>query len=353
MIYQIKNDKIQPFKSDWLPKELDLEKFILPSNSDEPILQSSVFGEQLFLIRNQPKTKQNKRGDILALDRLGNGVIIELKRKIGWLGVEMQALQYLAEFSTYKGKHFLTHFSKADSIIKEDDVLGFLGGNFRVEDINRSSRIILMARAFDPSLFSMGEWLSNSGVAFRCIEYTPFEVSNNDRFITFSVAFDRAPTQLYPLMFENRLRWPGFFWHNIGCAKDDWWTYLFEHGIITANFDNQPGDQGERLLRGYVSGDTIIAYSKGVGAIGWGVIKDSKSYRLVKEGDEEDVLKSRHLHRIGVDWRAVAPKREDGLRPDYVRKQFGIYHPVATSASIPEEKAKHLIAALSNKFPKK
>lgn len=351
MIYQIKNDKIQAFKSVWSPRELEVEEFILPSNTEEHILQPSVFGEQLFLIRSQAKTKDKKRADILALDRFGNSVIIELKRDTGVLGVETQALQYLAEFSAYKGRHFLAHFSKSGLSIKEEDILGFLGNNVRVEDINRNSRIILMARAFDTSLFSMGEWLSNSGVAFRCIEYSPIEIAN-DHFITFSVAFDRTPTQLYPLLFENRLRTPGFYWHNIGAAKDDWWEYLVKNGFISTSFENQPGDAGERILRGYVSGDTIIAYASGFGAVGWGLIDDSKPYRLVNEHDKEDVLKGHHLHRIGVSWRAFAPRLEDGLPASYVRKEFDIYYPVSTSVSIADEKAKHLIDALSNKFPR-
>jgi hypothetical protein len=84
----------------------------------------------------------------------------------------MQALQYLASFSVFKGLEFLSKFGEGAAL--RDRVQGFLGDEVRLEEVNRRSRIILVARSFDPTLFSMGEWLAKAGVAFRCIEYTPF-----------------------------------------------------------------------------------------------------------------------------------------------------------------------------------
>ncbi len=188
MIFRIeKHGGIESYHSTWIPKELELEKYILPrSDLEERLLEASVFGESLLLLDNQVRTRHAKRADILALDKAGNGVIIELKRQVGSLGVETQALQYLADFSISKGRDFLTRFCKRDDSL-EERVLGFLGGDFKTEDINRHSRIMLVARSFDESLFSMGEWLSRSGVAFRCIEYTPFEIGH-EKFLSFSVS---------------------------------------------------------------------------------------------------------------------------------------------------------------------
>jgi len=105
------------------------------------------------------------------------------------------------------------------------------------------------------------------GLPFRCIEYTPFEI-DNEFFLSFSVAFDRSPELLYPLIFQGRAREPGYFWHNIGSASDDWWTFLVQKGQISTSFNNQSGDEGERILKSYVSGDVVVAYAKGYGAIG-------------------------------------------------------------------------------------
>lgn len=249
-------------------------------------------------------------------------MIIELKRDKGTLGVETQALQYLADFSNYRGSRFVSRFSD-NSEKMEENILSFMGGNYQIEDVNKSSRIILIARSFDPTIYSMGEWLSNHDVSFRCIEYTPIEI-NNSRFLSFSIAFDRSPELLFPIAFSSTTREPGFFWHNIARANNDWWKFLVRKKQIPAGFKNEPGDQGEKILTGYISGDTIVAYAKGYGAVGWGVIDNPNSYKLLRPGDSGDQLNSKCLHRISIAWKATAKKLNEGISPDIVRKQFGI-----------------------------
>ena len=85
-------------------RELELERYLLPGDTDEPLLAQSGFSEPLLLVSNQVRTRQSKRADILALDQAGCSVVIELKRHRGSMGVDTQALQYLAAFSTFKAK---------------------------------------------------------------------------------------------------------------------------------------------------------------------------------------------------------------------------------------------------------
>ena len=340
---------MEEFSSSWNPKELKIENYIFfGTNKEQPILESSVFGEPLLLVDRESHTRQKKRADILAMDRAGNCVIIELKRDIGMLGVETQALQYLADFSAYKGFEFLKRFSKKNKAF-EEQVRGFLGDDVEIADINSQSRIILVARGFDPSLFSMGEWLSSSGVPFRCIQYTPIEVGT-DRFLSFSVAFDRSPKSLYPLLFNTKARAPKFFWHNIAKPKDDWWGFLRKKGQISTGFGNVPGGQGERILKSYIAGDTIIAYATGFGAVGYGVVEHPNSYRLLPENHEDDILNGIQRHRLDVKWKRTAARLEFAIPADVVRKEWGIYHPVSTSVSIDPDKAKKLTRFMDEQF---
>jgi hypothetical protein len=349
MIYEINDNSLMPYHSSWVPKELELEEYLITNTETEaPILEPSIFGEPLLLISNQVKTRNKKRADILAIDRGGNGVIVELKRNEGSLGVETQALQYLADFSNYKGKYFTKQFSD-DPAYLEDNILSFMGGNSRIEEINKSSRIILVARSFDPTIFSMGEWLSEKGVAFRCIEYTPIEIDAR-RFLSFSVSFDRSPESIFPISFSSSIREPGVFWHNIARADDEWWKYLVHEQQIPACFNNERGDQGEKILTSYINGDKIIAYAKGYGAIGWGIIENPSSYKLLHKGESGDKLKGRCLHRLNIRWKATASKLSDGIRPDVIRENFGIYHPLSTSSSIDTRKGYNLIKEITEKF---
>ncbi|MFP6581543.1 MAG: hypothetical protein VCD00_03190 [Candidatus Hydrogenedentota bacterium] len=351
MLFEI-NEKngLEPVTETWSVQELQLEEYVLGSQEDGVLsLNYSVFNEELLFIDNQTKTKKNKRADILAIDKQGNAVIIELKKDRGALGVETQALQYLADFSRYKGESFLKKF--ANRRVSTDDILGFLGGDVRTEDINRNSRIILVANRFDGTLFSMGEWLSSKGVGFRCISFHPIQAGKS-KYISFSMTFDKSPEFIYPLEFSSATRSPKIFWHNIGEPQKQWWSYLKEHGELSASFQNQEGDQGEAILKNYMVGDRVIAFARGVGAIGWGVIsrEPNSSYKLYIPGQEQDVLRGRHLHRIKISWKDVAPTLSDGMSVKFVRDEMGVHHPRSTSVGIENAKGEVLISKLKEQF---
>lgn len=343
---------MEPFASYWNLSEFDLEEYImLDEQSDEPILNRAIFGESLLPIRNQVRTKHGKRADILALDRFGNAVIIELKKDEIRLGVETQALQYLAEFSTYKGERFVSHFSKSyRSGSLEDDIERFTEAGVRIVDINKKSRIILMARNIDPVLFSMGRWLADQNIAFRCIEYTPFEI-HGDHYLSFSTVFDQSPAELYPLVFSRESQ---YFWHNIGKPPKThemqlWWDYLIRKNEIATGFGNRIGDEGEQILREYKQGDTIIAYASGYGAVGWGIVENPDSYRLLSPGITGDELNGLMLHRLNVSWQSVAKKLNDAVSAGEI-KSLGGHHPIPTKVSIEKPVAKRLIAELDKRF---
>lgn len=266
------------------------------------------------------------------------------------MGLTPKRYNIWQNFLHTKGEISLPIFSKYSKSL-EDNIRGFVGDNVRLEDINRHSRIILMAQRFDPSLFSMGKWLASCNVAFRCIEYTPFEI-NSEHYLSFAIAFDQSPSVVYPLTFQSQLREPQYFWHNIGRNTQDWWQYLYETGQISTGFSNQPGDEGERILKNYIQGDTIVAYATCYGAVGWGVIEKPETYKLLRPGSKEDKLRGTHLHRLDIRWKYVAEKLEHGLSANSVRSEFGVYHPVSTSVSIDSEKAKRLITEMERKFQK-
>lgn len=351
MLFKVSgNEKsLSAVRSEWRPKELELENLLVSQEDGDSaqILSEAVFGEPLLLINNQVRTGTQKRADILALDRGGNAVIIELKRDFGQLGVETQALQYLADFSAYKGESFLSRF--APKKFQRENILGFLGNEAKVDEINMNSRIILVARAFDETVYSLGEWLSSKGVPFRCVAYTPVAVGS-EKFISFSISFDRSVGSLFPLTFTASAREPGYFWHNIARANEEWWNFLISVNQIPACFDDSPGDQGEKILKRYVGGDVIVAYAKGFGAIGWGEVQAGNTYQLLAEGTKGDFLKGCCLHRLSVRWHAVTKKLSDAMPAEQVRNEFGIYHPISTSVSIGIDNGKRLAEALTDRF---
>ena len=79
-------------------------------------------------------------------------------------------------------------------------------------------------------------------------------------------------------------------------------------------------------------------------------VEKQNSYKLLKPGDKGDMLDGKCLHRLLVSWKATASRLKDGIRPDRVRNEFGIYHPISTSVSIEAAKAMGLLVKLSSMF---
>ena len=336
MIFEKQENKLVKAPNIWDINELELEQLIV-SNIDEVnnILDEHIFGEELLLIDKEVKTKSKKRADILALDHNGSAVIIELKKERGRLGVETQALQYLADFSNYKGEDFIKKFCNG---IDRDIIENFM--DVEIKNINSQSRIILMARYFDSTLYSMGKWLSDNGVSFKCISYTPLKFENRE-YINFSVDFELLSNKtIYKLEFTNaEERKPKNFWHIIENFKEgdlsdsEWWSYLIENNIITANFDNSEGDKGERILKKYIRGDKIFAYKSGKGIIGYGIIENPK-YKLIKRGDKDDVMNGYHMHRLQCKWKYVVEDLNKAIKPGVLKDKYKIHHPFMTSSEI-------------------
>lgn len=355
MIFEIFGSVVQPVQSQWEPQELELEDYLASRTEDSSnavLFDAKIFGEQLLLLEQQVFTKQAKRADMIALDQSGNGVFIELKKRVAKQGVETQALQYLANYANMKGERFLSRFNHAKGAIDE-----FLG-EYDINDLNRQSRIILVARSFDDSLFSMGEWLASQGVAFRCIQYFPFKVGDK-KFLSFSVRFDRSREPLYQLSWEPRR--PQYFWHNLGSLPgatndtdhggiDAWVQFHRQEGLLSASFSNEPGDAGDRILNSYVAKNTVIAYASGYGAVGWGVI-ESPSYSLVDRGYDRFSESGLHRHRLeGMRWMHFAPSVRKAVTAKELKENFNLAHPIQTKSRIKREQAEALIAEMKARF---
>ncbi|MBS0416316.1 MAG: hypothetical protein JSR66_01295 [Proteobacteria bacterium] len=353
MLFSVAPDgsSLSRHRSNWSPKELELEKYLISGpGAESGILNASIFGEELLVVKNQVSTQDKKRADIVALDQQGSSVFIELKRDQAPAGASTQALQYLAAFTPFRGRDFARQFRRNPKQLQEleERIKSFLG-SVSYEDVNRRQRIILMARSFDRALFSMGKWFGSNGIAFRCMDYAPMEV-NSQRFLSFSVVFDQSPPDIFPLTFSGSLgREPAVFWHNIGAADDDWWTYLRDQGEIPTSWDNVPDDEGEALLKSYMRGDRIVAYAKGFGALGWGVLEDPV-YRLVPQGAPDDRRSGVLRHRLTIKWKATARHLQDAIPPAQLRAELDLYHPVSTSVTIADEKAQRLLAMLDSRF---
>lgn len=321
-------------KSTWTPSEKEVENLIFPNYTEAPEIQeitTQIFHEEILLLEKQ-KSFAPKRSDIIGIDSYGQGVIIELKKDAGALGVDTQALQYLTHLSVYKGQKFLDFLAKKKTVAQS--VLDFT--ELPVERLNESSRIILIARSFDPALFSMGRWLESKGVGFKCISYEPIVV-DDEKFLNFSVAFSASPMDEYAFSAFQRLqpRAPSVFWHNIGNAEESWWDYLRKEKVVTTSYANlnDPSCIGYRKLHQYVKDDGILAFVSGVGVVGYGRVIESPEVGYAYKDHGLSDYSQRHFHHLQVDW-LQSVDFKDAIQPSELREKFGLNWPSGTKQVI-------------------
>ncbi len=143
-----------------ITERYDLQEFI--SNSPNEFFKE--IGQDLFLFGKEIEPSKNvqDRIDLLAIDKEGTCVVVELKRGNHKLHM-LQAVSYAGMLSQWGPDDFLQ--------LLDDDQQEALTEFLEVdrEDINRQQRIILIAEAYDYALLIGTEWLSEQfGVDITC-----------------------------------------------------------------------------------------------------------------------------------------------------------------------------------------
>jgi len=148
-----------------------------------------ILGEELLIITTEydkfDKTKE--RLDLLALDKSGKLVIIELKRGESGKRVELQALKYAAYCSTLTlddlasfRKEFITRkktIEKTDEETKKE-LFSFID-NDDFEELDDKPRIMLVSKEFRPEVTASVLWLRKFGLDISCIKLTPYKIDGD------------------------------------------------------------------------------------------------------------------------------------------------------------------------------
>ncbi len=143
-----------------ITERYDLQEFIC--NSPEAFFKE--LGLDLFLIGSEiePSKTVQDRIDVLAVDKEGACVVVELKRGNHKLHM-LQAISYAGMISQWEADDFLQ--------LLDDDQQDALSEFLECDrdDINRHQRIVLIAEGYDYALLIAAEWLSEQyGVDITC-----------------------------------------------------------------------------------------------------------------------------------------------------------------------------------------
>lgn len=139
-----------------------------------------ILGEELLTITTEYADfdKTSKRLDILAIDREGKLVIIELKRDTAEKFVDLQAIHYAAFFSTHTFEDVVdirAEFTNKSQEEADIEIREFIT-NDEFQDLDDQPRIILVANEFKEETLAAVLWLRDVGVDITCVKFEAYEV---------------------------------------------------------------------------------------------------------------------------------------------------------------------------------
>lgn len=308
-------------------QETELKELPTSSLEAEYILEdwiakdSSLLGMELLMIGRQVTTDFGGRIDLLAIDRQGDITIIELKRDRTPRDIVAQVLDYASWIRRLSYKDL---DSIASAYIKKDLSSAFVEffDEAVPENINVNHKMLIVASEFDDS-------------SQRIVEYLAEEYQVNINAIFFSIFTDdqgklvgRAwlmdPEDVQDRAESRRQApWSGFWFVNVGEGPHRNWDDNVKYGYIGAGQGPKYSDPLKKLKEG----DPIFAYMKGLGYVGFGIVREpAKMVKdFVVEGGQKTLLDVRLTApdaadnrddpklcewAVGVDWKKTFDRND-------------------------------------------
>lgn len=160
-----------------LEERSDLQQWI----KKNPSILSKHFDSDFLIISEElDKFEINDRLDLLAIDKAGALVIIELKRNHSGSTIDIQGLKYASYCSTLTPMEVVEVYN--DFIIKNklnidarESILEFLSEEKDDDSVlsllNSSQKIILVSQSFDKRVKSVAAYLANQELDIACVEF--------------------------------------------------------------------------------------------------------------------------------------------------------------------------------------
>lgn len=172
---EVKKLEIVNFSELQVQEKFDIEVWI----RDNP----TILKESLLIISEQTVLPSGRLPDLIALDKSGDIVIIELKRDDSGKEVYWQAITYAAQFSEYSFNNVIELYeSYLKKLGKDNSNAKELIEDFIEEDlekINQQQKIILVSKEFHQDVLKAALWLLDFGVEIKVLKLTPYKYEDN------------------------------------------------------------------------------------------------------------------------------------------------------------------------------
>ena len=262
-------------------QETELKELAASSLEAESILEnwiakdSSLLGMELLMIGRQVTTDFGGRIDLMAIDRQGDTTIIELKRDRTPRDIVAQVLDYASWIRRLSYKDL---DSIASAYLKKDLSSAFVEffDEAIPENINVNHKMLIVASEFDDSSQRIVEYLAEEyQVNINAIF---FDVFTDDHGKLVGRAWLMDPEDVQDRA-ESRKQapWSGFWFVNVGEGPHRNWDDNVKYRYIGAGQGPRYSDPLKKLKEG----DTIFAYMKGLGYVGFGIVREQA--KMVKD----------------------------------------------------------------------
>jgi hypothetical protein len=257
-LWQIKNDQLEPMNRISLNLEKRLKKWIF-----EDI---SLLGLDLLILGQEVHTAYGGFIDILAMDREGNLVIIELKRDKTPRDIIAQCLDYGTWVKNLSYEEIIGIHSSNMNLDLVTEFEEYFENKIP-DEINRNYRIIIVAESLDDSTERIANHLNEDyNVDINAIFFNVFEKDSNE-FIGRSWLKDPEDIIIEKKRKQN---WTGYYFVNTGIleGKSRKWELNLKYDFVSAGGGNRWINAIKKLKKG----DKIFALIKGNGYVGYGIV---------------------------------------------------------------------------------
>lgn len=303
-LFRIQQDRLVETKR----KSLDFENKIERWVADD----LSLIGVDGLVIGKQVDTDHGKRIDILALDRDGNLIIVELKRDRSPRDIVAQVLDYASWVCrlTTNDVHKLALAGLGRPL---GDLYREKFGKSLPETLNATHQMIVVASEVDEATKRIIEYLSEQhSVGINASFFNVFEQDGKEWLTTDALleqveVTDRATR-------KTRGPWTGYYYVTGGPEEMRPWEDMRQYGFITASGGKWYTDGLARLS----IGDEVFYYQVNNGYLGYGVVTTERQPAdefILQDGRKlTDVLPKPYLtghaddpdrraYAIGIDWK--------------------------------------------------
>ena len=141
-----------------------------------------ILGEELLTITTEYDKfdKTDNRLDVLAVDKNGKLVVIELKRDVADKFVDLQAIHYASYCSTLKFEQIISEKASYHDESEEEarvSITEFIT-NREFSDLDEDPRIILVANDYREETIASVLWLRDHQVDITCVKLEPYRIGD-------------------------------------------------------------------------------------------------------------------------------------------------------------------------------